>query len=138
MSRRCAENFVHTGIRSPDRPVCSESLHRLSCPGPYIYIYIYIYVRTNVCVCVCVCTKCTEQVTSDLQPFPSIDHRETSTVQNCGKIYCKNMRTVHAASVCGHIIQLNYSNLNSLRHDIHQQAIPTLQSTCRFCLIHLS
>ena len=38
------------------------------------------------CVCVCVCARAkrTKQVTSDVQPFPSIDHRETSTVQNCG------------------------------------------------------
>jgi len=29
-----AENFAHTGIRSPDRPAISESLYRLSYPGP--------------------------------------------------------------------------------------------------------
>ena len=28
-----AENVATTGIRSPDRPVCSESLHRLSYTG---------------------------------------------------------------------------------------------------------
>ena len=28
-----AENLAHTGIRSPDRPVRSESLYRLSYPG---------------------------------------------------------------------------------------------------------
>ena len=29
-----AENFAITGIRSPDRPARSESLYRLSHPGP--------------------------------------------------------------------------------------------------------
>jgi hypothetical protein len=29
-----AESLAHTGIRSPDRPACSESLYRLSHPGP--------------------------------------------------------------------------------------------------------
>jgi hypothetical protein len=28
------ENLAPTGIRSPDRPARSESLYRLSCPGP--------------------------------------------------------------------------------------------------------
>jgi hypothetical protein len=40
------ENLVHTGIRSPDRPARSESLYRLSYPGPpskYNYIYILTY-----------------------------------------------------------------------------------------------
>jgi hypothetical protein len=27
-----------TGIRSPDRPACSESLYRLSCPGPQLFM----------------------------------------------------------------------------------------------------
>ena len=31
---RGAENLAHTGIRSPDSPALSESLHRLSYPGP--------------------------------------------------------------------------------------------------------
>ena len=31
--QRCVENLVLTGIRSPDRPVCSESLYRLCYPG---------------------------------------------------------------------------------------------------------
>jgi hypothetical protein len=31
-----AENLVPTGIRSADRPTCSESLYRLSYPGPAI------------------------------------------------------------------------------------------------------
>jgi hypothetical protein len=30
-----AENLALTGIRSPGRPACSESLYRLSYPGPY-------------------------------------------------------------------------------------------------------
>jgi hypothetical protein len=29
-----AENLAHIGIRSPDRPARSESLYRLSYPGP--------------------------------------------------------------------------------------------------------
>jgi hypothetical protein len=29
-----AENLALTGIRSPDRPALSESLYRLSYPGP--------------------------------------------------------------------------------------------------------
>ena len=29
------ENLNPTGIRSPDRPASSESLYRLSYPGPY-------------------------------------------------------------------------------------------------------
>jgi len=31
-----AENFVATGIRSPDRPAGSESLWRLRYPGPLL------------------------------------------------------------------------------------------------------
>ena len=31
------ENLAPTGIRSPDRPVRSESLQRLSYPGPTLY-----------------------------------------------------------------------------------------------------
>ena len=31
-----AENLAPTGIRSPDRPASSESLYRLSYPGPYM------------------------------------------------------------------------------------------------------
>jgi hypothetical protein len=31
-----AENLAPTGIRSPDRPARSESLYRLSYPGPRI------------------------------------------------------------------------------------------------------
>jgi sensor histidine kinase YesM len=38
-----AENLVPTRIQSPDRPARSESLYRLSYPGPHIYIYMYIY-----------------------------------------------------------------------------------------------
>jgi hypothetical protein len=30
-----AENLAPTGIRSPDRPTLSESLYRLSYPGPH-------------------------------------------------------------------------------------------------------
>jgi hypothetical protein len=34
--RPCPENLAPTGIRSTDRPVCSESLYQLSYPGPQI------------------------------------------------------------------------------------------------------
>ena len=34
-----AENLAPTGIRSPDRPVRSQSLYRLSYPGPLGVIY---------------------------------------------------------------------------------------------------
>jgi hypothetical protein len=33
--RAGAENLVHTRIRYPDRPAHSESLYRLSYPGPH-------------------------------------------------------------------------------------------------------
>jgi hypothetical protein len=33
-----AENLAPAGIRSPDRPASSKSLHRLSYPGPRILI----------------------------------------------------------------------------------------------------
>jgi len=32
-----AENLVHTGIRSPDRPARSESLYRLRYPAPVVH-----------------------------------------------------------------------------------------------------
>ena len=35
--RAGAENLAHTGIRFPDRPARSESLYRLSYPGPNPY-----------------------------------------------------------------------------------------------------
>jgi len=34
-----AENLAPTGIRSPDRPACSQSLYRLSYPAHLWYIY---------------------------------------------------------------------------------------------------
>jgi len=46
-----AENLAPTGIRSPMRTAPSESLYRLSYPGPY-FIYIYICIYSCVCVCV--------------------------------------------------------------------------------------
>ena len=36
---RCGESHPPTGIRSPDRPARSESLYRLSCPGPPFVVY---------------------------------------------------------------------------------------------------
>jgi hypothetical protein len=41
-----AENLSHTGIRSPDRPARSESLYRLSYPGPRTYEYVEYYLNT--------------------------------------------------------------------------------------------
>src|SRR5215468_3717085 len=38
----CAENLAPTGIRSPDRPASSQSLHRLSYPGPKMYVGVLI------------------------------------------------------------------------------------------------
>ena len=38
-----AENLISTGIRSPDRPACSESLYRLSHPGPTVSLCTSIY-----------------------------------------------------------------------------------------------
>jgi hypothetical protein len=35
-----AENLASTGIRSPDIPDRSQSLYRLSYPGPWIVAYI--------------------------------------------------------------------------------------------------
>jgi hypothetical protein len=37
------ENFASTGIRSPDRPARSESLYRLSYPGPHFIRTSSIY-----------------------------------------------------------------------------------------------
>ena len=42
------ENLAPTGIRSADRPARSESLYRLSYPGPYVRVqYIVYLVMTN-------------------------------------------------------------------------------------------
>ena len=54
LSGRGEENLAFTGIRSPDRPVRSESLYRLRYPRSVIYIhtiysiYIYIYIYINI------------------------------------------------------------------------------------------
>ena len=37
------ENLATTGLRSPYRPARSESLHRLSYPGPHLNMYTYVY-----------------------------------------------------------------------------------------------
>jgi hypothetical protein len=39
-----AENLANTGIRSPVRPARSESLYRLSCPGPHVLYSTKFYV----------------------------------------------------------------------------------------------
>jgi hypothetical protein len=43
------ENLTSTGIRSPDRPACSESLYRLRYCGPHFtHIHIqYIYILAD-------------------------------------------------------------------------------------------
>jgi hypothetical protein len=33
-----AENLASPGIRSPDRPACSQSLYRLSCPAQGTFV----------------------------------------------------------------------------------------------------
>jgi hypothetical protein len=43
-----AENLVFTGIRSPDRPARSESLYRLSYPGPWCKCTFYSNWTLNV------------------------------------------------------------------------------------------
>ena len=88
-SGRVGENLAPTGIRSPDRPARSESLYRLSYPGPHIYIYIprktrkcfsfswsvsrqthtHIYIYMYVCVCVCVCVFCRLTLQEKLKHF---------------------------------------------------------------------
>jgi hypothetical protein len=46
-----SENLAPTGIPSPDRPACSESLYRLSYPGPpedlefYLEMLMFINIR---------------------------------------------------------------------------------------------
>jgi hypothetical protein len=42
-----AENLAPTGIRSPDRPTCSESLYRLSYPGPQVAYRPWFKLRTS-------------------------------------------------------------------------------------------
>jgi len=42
-----------TGIRSPDRPARSESLYRLSYPGPHD-----MFVCVCVCICICILYVC--------------------------------------------------------------------------------
>ena len=41
------ENLARSGIRSPDRPACSESQYRLSNPGPQNMIILFINLREN-------------------------------------------------------------------------------------------
>ena len=47
-----AENVTSTGIRSPDRPARSESVYRLSYPGPSSYQQ---YDQLWACICLDVC-----------------------------------------------------------------------------------
>jgi len=68
-----AENLARTEVRSPDSPVCGESLQLLRHPGPqslyacmyfvcmnlcmyasmYMYIYMYVYICTYVLRIMC-------------------------------------------------------------------------------------
>ena len=41
------ENFVPTGIRSPDRPARNESLYRLSYRGPSLQVYFLVYTSSH-------------------------------------------------------------------------------------------
>jgi hypothetical protein len=43
-----AENLAPTGIRSPDRPARSQSLHRLSYPAHFTHIHLTEYSRSLV------------------------------------------------------------------------------------------
>ena len=50
-----AENFTHTGIRSPDRSARSESLYRLSYPRPRLILVVkheteQVIMRVAVCL----------------------------------------------------------------------------------------
>ena len=46
-----AENLASSGIRSPDRPACSELLYRLINPGPQNMIILFINLRGTMRVC---------------------------------------------------------------------------------------
>jgi hypothetical protein len=47
----CAENLAPTGIRSPDRPARSESLYRLTYPGPPCTCSLgFIPLKYNLCL----------------------------------------------------------------------------------------
>ena len=50
-----AENLAPTGIRSPDRPACSELLYRLSYPGPPMELEVDYHLfgpyRNEICGC---------------------------------------------------------------------------------------
>jgi hypothetical protein len=50
----CAKNLAPIGIRSSDRPACSQPLYRLSYPGPYYNLktyYILKRLRLHSCHC---------------------------------------------------------------------------------------
>jgi len=48
-----AESLARNGIRSPDRPARSESIYRLSYPGPPVKVLRPRTLKTTMCVCVC-------------------------------------------------------------------------------------
>jgi hypothetical protein len=52
---RCGKIWPHTGIRSSDRPARSESLYRLSRPGPLRrgqYTVLIFLTLDKICLCV--------------------------------------------------------------------------------------
>jgi len=57
-----AENHVHTGIRSPDRPARNQSLYRLSYRGPSQFYYTTEILRESVNIFLCKHSKCREDL----------------------------------------------------------------------------
>jgi hypothetical protein len=53
-SRQVRKTLAPTGIRSPDRPARSESLYRLSYPGPHAYLHDDSIFRTCTIMSVCI------------------------------------------------------------------------------------
>jgi hypothetical protein len=45
-----AENLAPTGIRSPDRPARSESLYRLSYPGPPLQLSMFNFLGDSIAI----------------------------------------------------------------------------------------
>ena len=49
-AQTATENIAPTGIRSPDRPARSESLYRLSYPGPFCLKQLFFKMMKHVLV----------------------------------------------------------------------------------------
>jgi len=54
-----AENFASTGIRSPDRPACSQSLTPITLPGPLPFVSFKICGSDTHMYCVCLTMQLT-------------------------------------------------------------------------------